>query len=147
MNIVTSFSGKYEFLSNFFPSKVVMDLEEYATVEHAFLAAKTFDSGEREKIRLAETPGKAKRLGRDATLRKDWEDVKTGVMEGLVESKFSDAILKRLLLDTEDAELIEGNVWGDRVWGMVHDSCGVWIGENKLGKILMRVRERLRGKS
>lgn len=34
-----------------------------------------------------------------------------------------------------DAELIEGNTWGDRIWGVCDG-----VGENRLGKILMRVR-------
>lgn len=39
------------------------------------------------------------------------------------------------LVATKDAELIEGNTWGDRIWGVCDG-----IGENRLGKILMRVR-------
>ncbi len=47
--------------------------------------------------------------------------------------------LKRLLLATGDAELIEGNDWGDTIWGMCDGE-----GENLLGKILMKVRDKLR---
>lgn len=42
---------------------------------------------------------------------------------------------ERLLLDYFAAELIEGNTWGDRIWGVCDG-----VGENRLGKILMRVR-------
>jgi len=41
-------------------------------------------------------------------------------------------------LDTGKSELIEGNTWGDTFWGV----SGV-IGQNNLGKILMKIREEL----
>ena len=47
--------------------------------------------------------------------------------------------LKTNLLKTGDAMLIEGNTWGDRIWGQVNG-----VGENNLGKILMRIREELK---
>lgn len=47
--------------------------------------------------------------------------------------------LKEKLLATGNDILEEGNTWGDRVWGTVNG-----VGENRLGKILMRVREELR---
>jgi predicted NAD-dependent protein-ADP-ribosyltransferase YbiA (DUF1768 family) len=47
--------------------------------------------------------------------------------------------LQRMLLDTSDAELVEGNWWGDRFWGTFRGA-----GRNHLGKILMRVRDELR---
>ena len=42
------------------------------------------------------------------------------------------------IVDTEDMELIEGNSWGDTFWGVCDG-----VGENNLGKVLMRVRDRL----
>ena len=47
--------------------------------------------------------------------------------------------LLKKLLDTGDAELVEGNTWGDKVWGVCNDE-----GENRLGKILMRIRSEIR---
>ncbi len=43
------------------------------------------------------------------------------------------------LLATGDAELIEGNTWNDTEWGICNG-----IGDNKLGKILMRIRKILK---
>ena len=43
------------------------------------------------------------------------------------------------LLATGDAQLEEGNTWGDRIWGVYQGQ-----GDNRLGKILMKVREELR---
>lgn len=136
---IASFQGEYRFLSNFYPSEVELDGMVYPTIEHAFQAAKTLNLDMRESIRQASTPGKAKRLGRIAPLRADWLGVRLDVKYGLVKQKFSKEPLRTKLLNTGDAELIEGNWWGDTFWGVCMGK-----GENNLGKILMRVREELR---
>ena len=41
------------------------------------------------------------------------------------------------LLDTGNAELQEGNNWGDRYWGV---DLKTGYGENRLGRIIMKVR-------
>lgn len=133
---ITSFSGKYEFLSNFYCSPVTYEGITYPTVEHAFQAAKTFDVTERRRISEMKTPGMAKRAGRRVLLRKDWEAVKFDIMKTLVTQKFEDEKLKQLLLDTGDEELIEGNTWHDTCWGVCNG-----VGQNNLGKILMSVRK------
>jgi len=139
---IDHFNDKYEFLSNFYPAEVLYGDLYYLSVEHAFQAAKTFDSLERRLIRTASTPGKAKRLGRSATLRPDWEKVKVQVMHDLLEYKFNPDEHPDLwdkLLDTGDAFLIEGNAHGDSYWGCTW-VAGEWYGENHLGKLLMEVR-------
>jgi predicted NAD-dependent protein-ADP-ribosyltransferase YbiA (DUF1768 family) len=57
----------------------------------------------------------------------------------LLRQKFSQPDLRKKLLDTDENELIEGNPWGDKVWGCVLYK-GEWIGKNHLGKLLMQVR-------
>lgn len=137
---IDRFDGEHAFLSNFHPSPVrgPMGLL-FPTVEHAFQASKTLSAPDVEAIRDARTPGRAKRMGRLVSLRPDWEEMRVGVMEELVWRKFVDTGLRARLLATGDLELIEGNVWGDTFWGV----CG-GVGENQLGRILMRVRERIR---
>ena len=65
----------------------------------------------------------------------------------LVQAKFSRyADLAVKLLDTYPLELIEGNYWNDTFWGMVKirdKGINGWVGYNKLGQILMRVRQEL----
>lgn len=137
---INRFSGAHDFLSNFYPSPVKLDGEEYPTVEHAFQAAKTNDPQDRKRIREAKTPALAKSLGRRVKLREDWEAVKVEVMTDLVRQKFSarDWDLVSKLLDTRDAQLVEGNNWGDRFWGVVNGE-----GRNELGRILMKVRREI----
>lgn len=132
---IESFQGKYRFLSNFWPCLVVLDGVRYPTVEHAYQAAKTLNILDRRYIAVLVSPGDAKRVGKKVVIRPDWESVKVGVMEDLVRQKFSHPHLAKLLSETGDAELIEGNTWGDRFWGVCRGS-----GRNELGKILMRVR-------
>ena len=127
------------FLSNFYPSPIVLDRITYPTVEHAFQAAKTDDRLERERIAGLPTPGAAKRAGRKVSLRPDWEQVKVGIMVELVRRKFADPDLAGKLLATGDEELVEGNTWNDRFWGVCRGT-----GRNELGKVLMRVRAELR---
>jgi len=137
---IAEFGGHHRFLSNFWPSEIEFEGSTYATVEHAYQAAKTLDLEERRRIAGLATPAEAKRAGRALTPRADWEQVKFEVMEGCVRQKFAThAELRELLIDTGDAELEEGNTWGDRVWGVYEGQ-----GENRLGKILMKVREELR---
>jgi hypothetical protein len=141
MTTINDFDGEFRFLSNFFPAEVEFGGHLYPSTEHAFQAAKTLSEAERSEIRSAPTPGKAKRLGRRVTLRTDWEAVKVQIMQTLVEKKFADRELKEKLLATGDAELIEGNTWGDCWWGV---DANTGKGENHLGKILMEVRSCMR---
>jgi ribA/ribD-fused uncharacterized protein len=136
---IDGFTGDYRFLSNFYPCKVRYLGQEFPSVEHAFQSAKATNSADRERVRRCLTPKDAKRLGRVIKLREDWESVKIAHMEMFVAEKFNDPELRQWLLATGDAELIEGNSWGDVEWGMVKRD-GYWRGNNHLGRILMRVR-------
>lgn len=144
MSRIDRFDGEYFFLSNFYYADVVLDGVEYPTIEHAFQAAKTLDPEERQKLLESGSPGAAKRLGREVKMREDWDSIKFGIMEDLIRQKFTRyPDLRQLLLDTGDAEIIEGNTWGDRLWGMTLDNSGQYVGQNHLGKFLMKVRAEL----
>lgn len=135
--MIGNFDGKYAFLSNFYPSSVTDEDDiTYPTVEHYFQAMKTLDKAQRFNMAIQSTPGKAKRLGRKCNLRPDWESIKDSIIENALRKKFSDPILKKALLDTGDEYLEEGNTWGDQYWGVCNGT-----GKNKLGKLLMKLRE------
>jgi len=140
--MISQFSGKNKFLSNFEYSALEYEGKMWATVEHAYQAAKTLDPDQKEKIRLAKTPGIAKKLGGKVDIRKDWEDIKIGIMTDLVRRKFTTSTFKQKLLLTGSHKLVEGNTWDDTFWGICDG-----VGENHLGKILMQVREELKEKS
>lgn len=132
---IIEFRGRYRFLSNFYPSSVILDNVQYPTVEHAYQAAKCKHRSDRIKIRSTATPGEAKRLARRLSIRDDWDDVKLSVMESLVRQKFSTDPLKSQLLQTGQEDLIEGNTWGDIFWGVCRGQ-----GHNHLGRILTMIR-------
>lgn len=139
---ITSFRNEYAFLSNFYAVPVDLDDKTYPTLEHAFQAAKTLDDRERFNIYQASTPGRAKRLGRRVTLRQDWNEIRYDIMYDLVYNKFIDHEMMVALLNTGDADIIEGNSWHDNYWGVC--MCGRCnTGINQLGNILMDVREEL----
>lgn len=140
--VIDSFSGRYKFLCNFYPSRIYYNLQYYATVEHAFQATKCFFASDARKIRLVETPRQAKALGQKVVRQVYWEEQKTCIMYEIIKLKFmKHDSLKKKLLDTDDAELIEGNTWGDKFWGVCQGR-----GKNELGIILMRVRAELKVK-
>ena len=136
--MINSFTGIYQWLSNFYPSEVDLDGIIYQSLEQAYQAAKTTDHKERLKF-LNITPAAAKKMGRKLKIRDDWESIKIDVMYKLLQSKFSNQSLREKLLATGDHELIEGNYWGDVYWGVCRGS-----GENNLGKLLMRIRNEFR---
>ena len=141
MNKISSFSGEYRWLSNFWLVKVspLDDRIVYPSVEHAYQAAKTDNLSDRVIISNLSTPGKAKRFGRTLTIRKDWDNIKEDVMLISLRCKFVfGSELAFQLIQTKDAYLEEGNSWGDVFWGICNG-----IGENRLGKLLMQVRTEL----
>ena len=136
---INSFTGPYRFLSNFYP------LGEGLTAEHYFQAAKCKQPHEAAWVMAAPGPATAKKRGRSAALRTDWQEVKRDVMLNTLRAKFADPGLRELLLATGDALLTEGNTWHDQYWG--NCTCPMHAaveGSNWLGKLLMQVREELR---
>jgi ribA/ribD-fused uncharacterized protein len=135
---VDRFEGPFRFLSNFYLSPVGYLGVEFPSAENAYQAAKSTDR-ETQLGFLSMTPGQAKRAGMKVALRADWESVKLSVMEDVVREKFRRKHLADMLLSTGGVELVEGNTWGDRFWGVCRGK-----GENHLGRILMKVRDELR---
>lgn len=137
------FKDELEFLGNFYASKLVWRGTNWPTVEHAFQAAKCAHPEDEEDIRNANTPGLAKKIGREVLLRPDWERVKVDVMTDLVKIKFDQhPLLAEDLLVTDDEYLEEGNYWHDNFWGDCYCSkCVEKEGKNVLGIILMEIRK------
>lgn len=140
---IEKFEGEYDFLSNFYYANVEWEGILYPTTEHAFQAAKSLDRDERLRIASLDTPGMAKREGRKLQLREDWDKVKVGIMYEIVKQKFeTHSELKNRLLETKHSILIEGNYWKDNFWGCCPADNPQ--GKNKLGFILMKIREELK---
>jgi ribA/ribD-fused uncharacterized protein len=135
---IYGFEGNHRFLSNFWPAEVIFEGYAYPTVEHAYVAAKTLDQEQRNKVLAipTEQAGKVKRLGRTFDLREDWEDVKVPIMEDLLRQKFMIQDLFNQLLMTQGFYIEETNTWGDTFWGVCNKE-----GRNILGLLIMKIRD------
>lgn len=147
---ISQFDGEYRFLSNFYLIDIRQDGMLFPSVEHAYQANKTSLKGERLAFTSHRyTAGDAKRMGRNLTLRANWEEVKNRIMESLVRQKFLNYYLLEKLLATGDKWLEEGNSWHDVYWGVCSGTCKKGphepVGSNKLGMLLMKIRAELRG--
>lgn len=135
---IDSFRGEYRFLSNFYTSPIFVEKwgEFVPTVEHAYQSLKASTKEEARPILMAKTPGAAKAIGSTLNKPADWLDKSLGYMEACLRLKFAPGTrLAHELLATGDAELEEGNEWGDTFWGVYKGQ-----GQNHLGKILMKIR-------
>jgi len=139
---IDRFIGEYRFLSNFYPAASSDNAGRvYPSVEHAYQAAKANSEAERSHIAESRTPKKAKHRGSKLVPTAGWENRKRDIMRELLLKKFSPGSeLAGRLVATDDAELIEGNLWGDIFWGVCNG-----VGENHLGRLLMEIRALLHG--
>ena len=134
--MIEEFKGRYAFLSNFGSGG-------RWTVEHRFQAAKATTPEDRTAILNCPTPATAKRMGRAVILRPNWGEIKDEIMLALLREKFAPGTdYAKWLLETGEQELLEGNRWGDRYWGV---DLTTGEGQNVLGNLLMQVRRELRG--
>src|ERR1051325_644717 len=135
-------SEPYGEFSNFSAYPIKVDGKRWPTSEHFFQAQKFAGSDYEEKIRQANSPIIAARLGRSRKepIRRDGEAVKENVMRQALRAKFTQhEELKALLLNTGDAVLVEHTA-NDRYWADNGDGTG----KNRLGQLLMELREQLR---
>ena len=132
----------YGFMSNFAPYPFSDGSKIWPTSEHYFQAQKFLVPQIQEKIRQIASPIDAALEGRNRQnpLRPDWEEVKDKVMLQALRVKFSqNPEIAKGLLATGDAILIE-NTRNDDYWADGGDGSG----KNKLGLLLMKVREELK---
>lgn len=140
---IEKFAGVYFFLSNFYPCTVTYKGITYQNSECAFQAQKVNHEDRHQFANLSARDGK--KLGRKVRIRGSWffwTFNREKFMYEVVKAKFDQhPDLKRKLLNTGKDKLIEGNTWGDDFWGKCWNAkqqC--LVGENKLGKILMKLR-------
>jgi hypothetical protein len=146
-------AAPYGCFSNFSRHPVTIYGRVWPTSEHAFQAMKAINRATQEVVRGKDSPGKAAQYGRSLLLRADWNNVVSGsklkllqgvlvkdeIMYEVVLAKFTQNANCRVeLLSTGTATLIEA-AESDPYWG---EGCSK-TGYNKLGQILMLVREAL----
>lgn len=135
-------SDEYGCFSNFAAYPIQIDGKVWPTSEHYFQAQKFLDTQHKENIRQAKSPMIAAKMGRDRSkaLRENWDNIKDGIMLKAVRTKFAqhEDIAKTLIM-TGNALIVE-HTGNDSYWG----DGGHGKGKNKLGQILMIVREELK---
>lgn len=170
--MITEFRHENRYLSNFWICPVMVAhpscspdcLFTWASSEHAYQAMKTREPDEINALYMASGPLKAKRLGREVTMREDWALVRKQFMLSILLAKFTqNQELGKLLTDTAPRLLVEGNTWHDNYWGqctcrscfgsaagpgyvpeLFHTALvypRMHPGKNYLGKLLMAVRD------
>lgn len=154
--MIEKFEGRWRFLSNFYPVEIEHQGIRYPSVEHFYVSMKCnneqmlqgrhYTIGDfREIIARVPSPGMVKKIGQQMQIRKDWSDKKLEFMNWGVREKFKNEELKELLISTGDMTLIEGNVWHDNFYGQCSCVKCKNKGNNHLGKILMKVRDEVKG--
>jgi N-glycosidase YbiA len=134
----------YGEFSNFSPHPFDLDGRVWPTAEHYFQAQKFSGTEHEEAVRLARSPMIAARMGRsrERPLRPDWETMKDDVMREALRAKFTQhPALGSLLLTTGDAELVE-HTNNDAYWADGGDGSG----KNRLGQLLVELRQQLRNR-
>jgi ribA/ribD-fused uncharacterized protein len=145
--------------SNFYEVDFEMDGVKFKSAEHAFQYAKAKKFGDdvhAEKILKAKSAQSAKAFGKKVANFKEpeWSTEKEELMRKIIRAKFrSNPEITKKLLDTEDRVIANADP-RDRYWGIGTSADtekaknpAKWVGENRLGKILMEVREELRAEA
>ena len=115
-DMIRKFKGENAFLGNRFSCKFIWKGERYGSVEAAVLKEK------------------------ESMSSYEWECNCIDIMEAIVRAKFEQnpSMMERLV-KTGNSLLLNGNSIQDTFWGVDLYS---WQGENHLGKILMKIRDK-----
>lgn len=116
------------------------DWETYPTSEHAYHCQKFTKTNIDiwKKIKNAKSAHEAFKIAEEnkGYRRKDWDDVKVGIMRQILWDKVGQhEYVSRKLIATGDRELVEDS-WRDDFWGWGPNKDG----KNMLGKLWMEIR-------
>ncbi len=140
----SSKSGETSFLSNFYPCTVKIDGKTYNSVEQYYQSCRVLNPELAQWVANSPSALYAKlvieslKQTRPKDLVEGWYDIKLRIMKKAIRAKFTqNQELKEKLLETGTSILHE-DVKGEDFWGIE--------GEDMLGKMLMELREELKGK-
>ena len=131
-------------LDNFSAFGLIMDEKYFQTSEHAFQYLKFSDTSimTANLIRESFSPNKARQIAHEnrKVKRPDWDEVKYDLMERVIKLKIdANPTVRQALLNTGDYIIAECCLDEDTEWGIDKEKQG----ENRLGKILMKIRYEL----
>ena len=134
--------GPLGYLANYSNHGFIKDGVYYKTAEHYYQASKFDDEKIRQKIINSPTPKEASIIGRDRNniRKKDWSHQKLDEMYMAVYLKFSqNKDIRSKLIETRNKEIREMTT-KESYWGIGPNLDGI----NHIGKILMRVRKKIK---
>lgn len=147
-----AFQGETSCLSNFYPCDLNMWNLTFNCSEQAFQYLKCITCKKEDtahQIMLLSQPREIKAKGDKSETTPAWESMKLKKMEEIVTQKFlQNPTLKRKLCDTGNYPLYEAT--SNQYWGCGlrlnsrHWASGITLGQNHMGQILMRVRDKMR---
>ncbi|MDE1461565.1 GTP cyclohydrolase II [Spartinivicinus poritis] len=135
---------RYGFFSNFSLHSIVIDGTTWPTVEHYYQASKFLAADIIARVHHATTPEQAFKISREYSkqVRPDWNSIKEAVMMRGLRCKFHQHHpLAHWLVATETQPIVE-HCYSDAYWGDGGDGSG----QNRLGQLLMALRDELKNK-
>lgn len=146
------FSSDKAWLSNFFPTPIQLQGVSFHSSEQAFQYVKACRNNAPELATLilkSKNALESKRIGKGIEVKARWDRTKDEVMKRILEAKFkTNPLLANKLVDTGNKTLVEATI--DTYWGAQATfnsksvKTGTWKGANRLGIILMEIRDDLR---
>ena len=132
----------YGFLSNLYKKPITFEGREFPNSEYAYQFGKYSDKATREWAMSCPKSHLLAIISHNLLswdIVKGWSKIRFNRMYEVLKEKFSAAELKKKLIDTKDAILIEDSKT-DNIWGIGKSGTG----KNMLGKLLMKIREELK---
>jgi len=131
-----------DMLGSFSAHSFSLDEKKWPTAEHYYQAQKFTNIDFQTKIHNALTPAEARKFGNKWFVKKraDFKKVRITLMTRAIYTKCkTHSFVCQALLDTGDKDIAD-NSFTDYFWGCGRDGRG----SNHYGKILMRVRQKLK---
>lgn len=138
--MIQEFKGKYTWLSNFAPCKIMLNGVAYSSVEHAYQSAKSHDQKWKHFCATEPKAGVVKRKSRNVPLVSNWEVKRLHVMFKCLLQKYNQYPYNEYLRNTGNEHIQEGNTWNDTFWGVCLKEH---TGKNVLGNMIMLIRRTL----
>ena len=136
--MINKFDNEYIFLSNYYPQNITYKGITYNCAMNAYYGQLISDNLQKKAIANA-TPSRALSMVINSISKIDYsQEEQDNIMYEILKVKFSDSKLKNLLLQTNQEPLNNNVNWEDTYWGICNDE-----GDNKLGKLLMKLRDEL----
>lgn len=146
------FSSEHAWISNFYPTPVKIQDVVFNSSEQAFQYIKARRNNEPElaaQILKAKLAKEVKKISKGISIKPDWDMYKEEVMTRVIEAKFTqNELLARKLVETGSKRLVEATM--DKYWAAFATPTsksianGTWKGANRLGILLMELRNKLR---